>query len=71
MPAFCPHCHKMVADGPTCANCGKSLRGAGPLQPHDADRAAMWLLMRDAVRWILAFVGGILLCLLLLYFFLA
>lgn len=67
MPLFCPHCHKMVAEQPTCSNCGKPLKLgiARPGQAIDDDsrRAlTLWVL-----KWVLGFVAVTILCLLLLY----
>ncbi len=67
MPMICPHCHKMVAERPTCPNCGKALS----LAPADGlDRAAMVILMRYALMWVLGIVGVGLLCMVMLYWIL-
>lgn len=60
MPVFCPHCHKMVPEQPTCAVCGKKLKVAAPLKPgqviddESSRQLTLWLL-----KWILIFFAVI------------
>ncbi len=69
MPTFCPHCHKMVAERPTCANCGKRLLAASP--DGALDRQTMAILLREVFGWVLGIVGVGFLCVFALYFLLS
>lgn len=71
MPLICPHCHKMVAEQPKCANCGKPLPvramprpGVPAAEPNaDVDRATMFYLMRYTLGWALGIVAIGVVCL--------
>ncbi|MBA3531723.1 MAG: hypothetical protein H0T73_07390 [Ardenticatenales bacterium] len=70
MPTFCPHCHKMVAERPTCPNCGKKMNIPKP--GSDAiDRNTMVALIRYVLTWLLGIFGIGVLCIGLIYFLLS
>lgn len=66
MPTFCPHCNKMVAERPTCPNCGKKMKLPKP-GSGGVDQQAMIGLMREALLWVLGIVAFGVLCIGLLY----
>ncbi len=71
MPLICPHCHKMVAERPTCAVCGKPLPVKAMPRPGmpapdagpDIDRATIFYLMRYTLGWVLGIVAVGVVCL--------
>lgn len=76
MPVICPNCHKMVAEQPKCANCGKPLKVTsmprpgyrGPQSQDDSiDRETMSALMRYSLSWVLGVVAIGLVCVGLIY----
>lgn len=70
MPVFCPHCQKVVADQPTCANCGKKIPARSDSSSDKLESGEVRLLMVEAFKIVGAIVAVGALCLVAIYFLL-